>query len=141
MKQIVIKTLAFFLLLVIFIANNSFVLVKHSCKMKGEQTFLFAPPNQTCCTETANEKVCSKPKISAYACCIETFEIQKLSIDLRSFQFLSFSFALPIPLFTFSFSNPLFIIPKIKFSPKYAKPPPLVVFGKVLRQHICSYLI
>jgi len=134
LRQIV----AILMLLVIFITNTGFVVVKHYCKLRGERTFLFKKPTDICCGET---KKSEKTTFESPACCIEKFNFYKLSIDLNVAYFAAISLAIPQELFSFDFSPVCSVIfPVQEEIIHYSNPPPLPS-GKTLLHHICSYLI
>ncbi|MCU0438783.1 MAG: hypothetical protein MUC49_12855 [Raineya sp.] len=138
MKKFFRQIVALTMLLVIFITNTGFVVVKHHCKMRGERTFLFAKPQNLCCPADAKPE---KPVFDKPACCIEKFNLYKLSIDLNTFSVPALDFAIPQEFFSFEFTPTSFVIAPIQEDiTNYPNPPPLLS-GKILLHHICSYLI
>ncbi len=138
MKKFFRQIVALIMLLVIFITNTGFVVVKHHCKMRGERTFLFAKPQNLCCPADAKPE---KPVFDNTACCIEQFNLYKLSIDLNTFSVPTLDFAIPQAFFSFEFTPVSFVIfPTQESITNYPNPPPLP-FGKILLHHICLYQI
>lgn len=138
MRKFFRQIVALIMLLVIFITNTGFVVVKHHCKMRGERTFLFAKPQNSCCPADAKPE---KPVFDEPACCIEQFNLYKLSIDLNTSSVPTLDFAIHQEIFSFEFAPVSSAIASIQENiTNYPNPPPLP-FGKTLLHHICSYLI
>ncbi|WP_101359798.1 hypothetical protein [Raineya orbicola] len=124
------------------LAQTGIAVFKHSCKLKGEKTFIFAKPENICCNFHQNipsNDVCHT--LQNTACCIESAKFYKLSADFS----INFAFAFdclahkPL-LFTFEAIFLAYPSEKSLLTFQFANPPPKR-FGKNLLQFTCIYLI
>lgn len=124
------------------LAQTGIAVFKHSCKLKGEKTFIFAKSTDICCSvhqNASSDETCETLQNSA--CCVESAKLYKLSADFS----INFAFAFdclahkPL-LFTFEAIFLAYPSEKSLLTFQFANPPPKR-FGKNLLQFTCIYLI
>lgn len=139
MLSILTKIFSFVLLANVFLASTGVVVVKHQCKMRGERVFLFAKPNDVCCSKVPTSQECS---IQAPACCLEQAQMYKISADFQ-IHLQNLVLAIPPQILVALFDyKPIFssYAPLRLSYPNLSNPPPLPA-GKALLPLIATFLI
>ncbi|WP_448528510.1 hypothetical protein [Raineya sp.] len=131
------------LLSAFLLAQTGIAVFKHSCKLKGEKTFIFAKPENICCSvhqNTPTDKTCHTLQNSA--CCVETAKLYKLSADFSLEFAFTFDFVAHQPLlFTFEAIFLVYPSENLLLPIQFANPPPPKRYGKNLLPFFGSYLI
>lgn len=143
MPRFYISIVSFALLSAFLLAQTGIAVFKHSCKLKGEKTFIFAKPENICCSihqNTSSDETCHTLQNSA--CCVESAKLYKLSTDFSLNFALTFDFVVHQPLLL-TFEAIFLAHPSENLlSPiQFANPPPPKRYGKNLLPFVCSYLI
>lgn len=143
MPRFFLSLASLFLLGVFLLAQTGITVFKHSCKLKGEKTFIFAKPENTCCSvhqNTSSNEKCHTLQNSA--CCVESTKIYKLSADFSLDFTFSFDFVVHQSLlFTFESFFLAYPSENLLLPIQFANPPPPKRYGKNLLPFVCSYLI
>ncbi len=141
MPRFFLSTASFALLSVFLLAQTGIAVFKHSCKLKGEKTFIFVKPENICCSvHTSSDEKCHTLQNSA--CCLESTKIYKLSADFSLDFAFSFDFVAHQPLSSiFELFFLAYPSENLLFPIQFANPPPPKRYGKNLLPLIGSYLI